>query len=120
MDKKGDTQILMFEIAYISFAILIGLAVLYFVYSNTKDTSFQAKLYSQDIANTIGIMQSVNGNKIIVNYELKENFQFRLDDNFVYVIDEDIIIKSKYAKSKNSEIKFERKDDLLILEKNDK
>ena len=124
MDKKGSLAIqeLMFEISSVAFAVLISLPVLYFVVSYTKDTSFQAKIYAKDIAFTLETMQFSKSN-IKVNYNLPNNFVFNLDEKYVYIDDSDISdikIKKPYKKNKNSLFKFERKNNNLILEKNEK
>ena len=119
MNKRGAVKRLMFEIAYIVFAAIIGLTVLYFVFSSTKDTSFKAKVYAEDLAQTVDTMQVLSAKNIKINYFLPEDFKFNLDENYVYVNDKDIQIKAKYSKKDNNEIKFSRNKDILILEKNE-
>ena len=118
MNKKGDAQRLMLEIAYISFAALIGLAVLYSVFTYTKDTSFQAKAYAKDIANTLELMQSVNSDNVKVTYDIKD-FQFRLDNQRVYVKDKDSEQSEKYNKKSNIVFTYKIENNKLILEKNE-
>ena len=96
MNKRGSVKRLMFEIAYISFAVLIGLSVLVYVYSLTNDTTLKAKIYAEDIANTINSMNNAKAFKIKVTYELPEVYKFNLDQEYVYVNDKEIQIKIKY------------------------
>lgn len=121
MNKRGDTDRLLFEIAYISFAVFIGLAVLYFVNTSTKDTSFQAQIYAKDISKTIEVMQNLQANKLRVKYELPEEYTFNLGESYVYVTpkDQEKPQKEAYSKKENLIIKFERQGEFIILEKNE-
>jgi len=117
MNKRGSVKRLMFEIAYISFAVLIGLSVLVYVYSLTNDTTLKAKIYAEDIANTINSMNNAKAFKIKVTYELPEVYKFNLDQEYVYVNDKEI--KIKYNNKQNSKISFTRNKDSLVIEKNE-
>ena len=119
MNKSGSVKRLMFEIAYISFAVLIGLSVLVFVYSLTNDTTLKAKLYSEDLVSTINSMNNAKANKIVLNYEIPEVYKVNIDQDYVYVTDKKIQIKSKYNNKQNSKITFTRNKNNLILEKNE-
>jgi hypothetical protein len=109
----------MLEISYITFAVLIGLSVLYFSFTFSKDTSFEAKVFAEDIVMTIETMQSLSTDKIKVSYGLPENFGFRIDENKVYVNDDKITVQLKYQKKQGTKITSERKGNILILEKNE-
>ena len=119
MNKKGSVKRLMFEIAYISFAVLIGLSVLVFVYSLTNDTTLKAKLYSEDLVSTINSMNNAKAHKIVINYEIPEVYKVNIDQDYVYVNDKEIQVKSKYNNKQNSKITFTRDKNNLILGKNE-
>lgn len=120
MNKRGDTQRLILEIAYIVFAIAIGSTILYYINTNTKDIAFQGKIYAEDISATVELMQHLSGDNVKVVYTLPEQFEFNLDDNFVYVDIEDTKIKERYSKNQNINFKFKREGSIIIFEKNEK
>jgi hypothetical protein len=119
MDKRGSTDRLMLEIGYISFAVLIGLSVLYFSFTFSKDTSFESKVFAEDIVMTIETMQFLSADKIKVNYGLPENFGFKIDENKVYINDAKITVQLKYQKKPGVKITSERNGNILVLEKNE-
>ncbi len=119
MDKRGDTKQLLFEISFITFAALVGLTVLIYVNSNTKDIGFQANIYSKDIELALNAMQNSDADKIKAVISLPPEFEFNLDNNYIYIKSKDISVKEKYVKKPNAEIKFERTKETLILEKNE-
>ena len=119
MNKRGDIRVLLFETGLIVFAALIGLAVFLYVNSNTKDIGFQAQIYSKDIELALNAMQSSDIGKIKTTISLPAEFEFSLDDNYISIKNKEISIKEGYVKKQNVKITFERKNDLLILEKNE-
>ena len=119
MNKRGSIKRLMLEIAYISFAVMIGLAVLVFVYTSTNDTTLKAKLYAEDLVSTINAMNNAEANQIKASFSISEIYKIDIDQDYVYVNDKEIQVKSKYNKKPNSQITFTRNKDTLILEKNE-
>ena len=119
MDKRGSINRLMLEIGYIAFAVLVGLSVLYFSFTFSKDTSFEAKVFAEDIVMTIETMQFMSADKIKVNYELPETFGFKIENNKVYVNDDEITVQLKYQKKPGARITSERNGNILVLEKNE-
>jgi len=119
MNKRGDAKELLFEISFITFAALVGLVVLLYVNSSTKDIGFQAKVYSKDIELVLNAMQNSEAAKIKTIISLPSEFEFILDDKYIYIKSKEISIKEEYVKKPNVEFKFERTKDLLISEKNE-
>ena len=119
MNKRGSTDRLMMELGYIAFAVLIGLSVLYFSFTFSKDTTFEAKVFAEDIVMTIETMQFMSADKIRLDYNLPENFGFKIDENKVYINDNEIIVQLKYQKKPGIKITSERNGNILILEKNE-
>lgn len=117
MNKKGETEIFTFQIGLFLFAIAIGLALLYYTYVNTNDTSFQAKLYEIDIRNTLTEMSLSRANAIKIDYNLPENFEFTQDKERFFISDGKVKLEINYVKKENFDYKAARNKDLLILEK---
>ncbi|MBI2672173.1 hypothetical protein HYX16_04530 [Candidatus Woesearchaeota archaeon] len=119
MNKRGSTDRPMLEISYIVFAVLVGLSVFILSFTFSKDTSFEAKVFAEDIVMTVETMQSLSADKIKVSYALPENFGFKIDENKVYVNDDKITVQLKYQKKPGEKITSERKGNILILEKHE-
>lgn len=120
MDKKGVVNRLMLEIFFLITAAAVGSIVLYFVFISTNDLSLQTKIYQEDLEQTLNKMQTSKAQKITVSYELPENIKFEEKKNKIFLSDGEIDFEVKYLKKDNSEIKFARNKNILILEKNEK
>ncbi|MEK6936537.1 MAG: hypothetical protein AABW58_00530 [Nanoarchaeota archaeon] len=120
MNKKGVIDNLLFQVSYVVFASAIGLAVLYFVFVSTSDTSLQTKIYQEDLKQTINKMLSSPAIKLKVDYELPEHIKFNQENNKITLSVGEINLQVSYQQRQNAEIKFTRNKNSLIMEKNEK
>ncbi len=120
MNKRGDSRRLMNEVGFILFGLfIIGISI-YFVVSKLNDTTLKARIFGEDIANTLEVMQFLPEENIKISYHLPENFKFDLNENFVLINDGKAEIKVPYRKNHDISLKFKRQKETLILEKNEK
>ncbi len=120
MNKKGSVERLMLEIAYISFAAIIGLAVLYFVNIRTNDTFFEVNVYVQDLSQTLTQMQQSEASNIKIDYKIPEEYKVKIENNQIKINYDNKEFKSNFQKKENTEFKLSQKEGLLIIEKNEK
>lgn len=119
MNKRGDIKRLMLEIAYISFAIMIGLSVLYFVNVRTNETSFEAQIYNKDLSQVLTKMQKSKATEIKLKYPIPKIFLVKIENKKLYVNDDKTETVSEFVKEENFEFKLTREGDFLIIEKNE-